>query len=277
MSDPREVSEHYTHGDLLSTIQSGVARLGKPAESLTIDDLAPVDEFHIGGREATEGFLSQLHFSSSDHVLDVGCGLGGPARFVAARYQSRVSGIDVTAEYVETAQVLCTWVGLDEGITLRQGSALEMPFPDGTFDGGYMIHVGMNIEDKAKLFAEVTRVLRPGGRFGVYDVMRVDDGELMYPLPWATTPATSAVSSPSQYKSALQEAGFTITAERDRADFALSFFDQLRAKTAGASGPPPLGLHLLMGASTPVKLQNMVENTVAGRISPVELIAQKAP
>ena len=151
-----------------------------------------------------------------------------------------------------------------------------MPFADSSFDGAYMLHVGMNIVDKEKLGFEVARVLRPGSLFGIYDVMQTGPGELAYPVPWATSPDLSAVAEPERYKEALQAAGFAVTAERNRRDFALAFFAELRAKTAAAGGPPPLGLHLLMGKSTPEKVQNMIDNISKGRIAPVELIARKA-
>ena len=150
-----DVSKHYSHGGLIEAIRAGLASLGKTPETVTVDDLAPVDEFHIGGRRASEDFLDQLGFSAQTHVLDVGCGLGGPARFVASRYGSRVTGIDLTPEYVETGNALCKWVGLDQRISLHHGSALAMPFADSSFDGAYMLHVGMNIEDKEKLAVEV--------------------------------------------------------------------------------------------------------------------------
>ena len=270
-----DVSRHYTHGSLIEAIGSGLTSLGKTADTTTVDDLAPVDEFHIGGRRASEEFLGQLGLSAQSHVLDVGCGLGGAARFVASRYGSRVTGIDLTSEYVETGNTLCKWVGLDKRISLQQGSALAMPFPAGRFDGAYMLHVGMNIEDKEKLVAEVARVLRAGSLFGIYDVMRTAPGDLAYPVPWAVTPDLSAVAEPERYKKALEGAGFAVTAERNRRDFALAFFADLRAKTAAAGGPLPLGLHILMGTSTPEKVQNMIDNISKGRIAPVELIARK--
>jgi len=270
-----DVSRHYTHGSLTDAIRDGLASLGKAPGTLTVDDLAPVDEFHIGGRKASEDFLDQLGFRADKHVLDVGCGLGGAARFVASRYGNRVTGIDLTSEYVETGKALCKWVGLDQRIALHQGSALAMPFADNHFDGAYMLHVGMNIEDKDKLAAEVARVLRPGSAFGIYDVMRTGPGDLTYPVPWAATADLSAVAEPDRYKKALERAGFAITAERNRRDFALAFFADLRAKTAAAGGPPPLGLHVLMGKTTPEKVQNMIDNISKGRIAPVELIARK--
>jgi len=275
MSNHERVTEHYAHGDLLGAITSGITQLGKTLDTVTIEDLAPVDEFHIGGRRASEDFLDQLELSDKHHLLDVGCGLGGTARFVADRYKSRVTGIDLTAEYVDTGKVLCSWVGLDDRIALHQGSALSLTFDDSTFDGAYMMHVGMNIEAKANLFSEIFRVLRHGALFAVYDVMRIGEGELTYPVPWATSSATSAVATPKQYKDALQNAGFTVDAERNRHGFAVDFFEQLRTKTVASKERPPLGLHILMGDTAPIKVKNMIENISTSRIAPVELIARK--
>jgi len=275
MPTQQSVAEHYTHGDLIAAVRSGIESLGKNINSVTVDDLAPVDEFHIGGRQASEEFLGQLDLTPARQVLDVGCGLGGASRFVASRYGCQVAGIDLTPEYVETAKAICGWVGLNSRISLHQGSALALPFADRTFDRAYMLHVGMNIDDKLELCSEVSRVLRPNSLFGIYDVMRTGDGELTYPVPWATTATSSAVARPAEYREALAGAGFTVVAERNRRDFALAFFDQLRARTAAAGGPPPLGLHILMGRNTPEKVQNMIENITSGRIAPVELIARK--
>ena len=275
MEDQHRVSEHYTHGSLIDAIRSAVGALGKSIDTLTVDDLAPVDEFHIGGRQASEDFLDQLSLSPDHHVIDVGCGLGGPARFAASRFGCQMSGIDLTDEFIDTGRELSRWVGLDDRIALHQGSALSMPFDDGAFNAGYMLHVGMNIDAKKELFSEVHRVLQPGSMFGVYDVMQTGEGDLTFPVPWATTEATSAVAAPEHYKAHLESAGFTIVAERNRRDFALEFFDRLRARTQAAGGPPPLGLHVLMGHDAPEKLQNMISNISAGRIAPVELIVQK--
>jgi SAM-dependent methyltransferase len=275
MSNDKAVSEHYMHGDLLNAIQSSLAKLGKTINDVTIEDLAPVDEFHIGGRPATENFLDQLNISQQDHILDVGCGLGGAARYVAKKYGNRVSGIDLTEEYIETGNALCTWVNLDKHIRLHQGSALSMPFQDESFDGAYMMHVAMNIEDKSQLFKEIYRVLRPGASFGVYDVMLNKDGELLYPVPWATEQSTSNLATPDGYKQALNNAGFEVSTENNRREFALDFFKKLRAKTEADGGPPPLGLHTLMQESTGIKIKNMIHNIVEDYLAPVELIAKK--
>ena len=276
MPTQQDVSHHYTRGNLVAAIRGGVEALGKTINSITIDDLAPVDEYHIGGRQASEDFLGQLDLTPEKQVLDVGCGLGGAARFVASRYGCQVTGIDLTPEFIETGKVVCGWVGLDNRVFLHLGSALAMPFADHVFDCAYMLHVGMNIVDKAKLCSEVNRVLRPSSLFGIYDVMRIGDGELAYPVHWAMTAASSAVATPAQYREALERAGFAVIAERDRRDFALVQFDQLRARTVAASGPPPLGLHILMGGNTPDFVRNMIENVSTGRIAPVELIARKS-
>jgi ubiquinone/menaquinone biosynthesis C-methylase UbiE len=277
MPDQRDtkVSDHYTHGSLLGAIEAALAAAGKTRETVSVDDLAPVDEFHIGGREASEAFLDQLEIADGHHLLDIGCGLGGASRFTASRYGARVTGIDLTPEFVETGNALCGWVGLSERVALQQGSALSMPFAPATFDGAYMMHVGMNIADKATLFDEVARVLKPGAAFGIFDIMQTGVGDLTFPVPWAASAETSAVSPPKHYEQALEQAGFAIDRKRDRGDFAIAYFKKMQARIA-EHGPPPLGLHVLMGESAPVKLGNVVENLNAGLIAPIEVIARKA-
>jgi ubiquinone/menaquinone biosynthesis C-methylase UbiE len=275
MSYDKKVSDHYTYGQLLEAIQEAVTSLSKTIDKVTIEDLAPVDELHIGGRLATEHLLSQLDFSENDHILDVGCGLGGAARFMATRCHNRVTGIDLTPELVETGRVLCAWVGLTDQVTLQQGDALAMPFDDNTFAGATMFHVGMNIADKPKLFAEIYRVLTPKARLGVYDVMQINEGTLTYPVPWATEPSTSKLASPAQYKQALSQTGFQIVKETSRRTFALDFFNQVRAQTKANGGPSPLSLHILTQESTSLKIKNMIDGLLRGLIDPVEIIVQK--
>jgi ubiquinone/menaquinone biosynthesis C-methylase UbiE len=276
MAEQGVVADHYSHGGLLEAIGAGVRALGKTPESVTLEDLGPVDEFHIGGRQASTDFIGQLRISPVHHALDVGCGLGGTSRFVADACGCKVSGIDLTPEFIETARALCSWVGLSDRIDLHQGSALDMPFETSIFDTAFMLHVGMNIADKGGLFREVHRVLRPGAVFGVYDVMRTSEDPLVYPVPWAATADISAVASPQDYRHALEAAGFEIAHERDRREFATQFFAELRRRNEAADGPPPLGIHLLMGETAATKIANMVANIAAGRISPVEIIARKA-
>ncbi len=275
MPDARTVAQHYGHGELVDAIRRGIERLGKSVADVQIDDLAPVDEFHVGGRIATEAFLDQLGIDESHHVLDVGCGLGGGSRFAAHRYGCRVTGVDLTPEYVSAGKLLCEWVTLDARIQLQVEDATALPQRADTFDRAYMMHVGMNVADKPSLAAELYRVVKPGGRVGIYDIMKSSDGELTFPVPWAMRPDGSSVSSPATYKAALEEAGFHLVAERDRREFALEFFADLQAKVAHASGPPPLGLHILMGETASVKVKNMIENISRGLLAPVELVAEK--
>jgi SAM-dependent methyltransferase len=274
MNHHEAVPSHYGRGDLLQKISAGVAALGKTPETVSIDDLAPVDEFHIGGALATRAFLEGVGLEANDRVLDIGCGLGGTSRFAALTCGCRVTGVDLTREYVETGTVLCSWVGLEDRVDLVHGDATGTDFAPGTFDKAFMLHVGMNIVDKQALATEAWRVLKPGGVLGIYDVMRTGGGPLTFPVPWAGRADDSFVASPGAYRDALEEAGFTVLQERDRRGFALDFFEHLQA-AAGAGGPPPLGLHILMGDDAATKVRNMIENISEGRVAPVELIAAR--
>ncbi|MEZ5294056.1 MAG: methyltransferase domain-containing protein [Vicinamibacterales bacterium] len=271
--DERTVARQYETGGLLGSLRAALTAQGLAPDTISVDDLAPADEFHMGGRQATKEFHAQLGWQSGQRLLDVGCGIGGAARYVASRYGVDVTGLDLTAEFVETGNEVSRWVGLSDRVALRQGSALAPPFGDQAFDGAYMMHVGMNIADKPALFAGLARVLRPGGTFGVYDVMRAGDGAVPYPVPWAESGATCALASPADYEDALAAAGFEIAARRDRREFALEFFHRMRAAMAGADGPPPIGLHLILGANAALKVRHMIEALTEGVIAPVEMIA----
>jgi SAM-dependent methyltransferase len=274
-SRQQEVAAHYRLPDLVSVIRTGLATLGKTPENATPEDLAPIEEFHIGGRRATKEVLDQLHLKKGWHILDIGSGIGGPARFAAHEYGVRVTGIDLTPDYVETAATVTRWVNLSDRAAFRQGSATAMPFTQSSFDAAYMLHVGMNIDDKETLCREAARVLHPGALFAIYDVMRLGEGAITFPVPWAAHEGLSSVATPDAYKEALQLAGFELVAERNRRDFAIQFFDTMRAKTEAAGGPPPLGIHLVMGKDAPVKIGNLVQALKAGTLGPCEIIARK--
>ncbi len=275
MTVERDVADHYAHGALIEAIEAALAASGIERDAVTVADLAPVDEFHTGGRPATADLAARLALAPTVRVRVMGCGLGGAARFLAEAYGCPVTGIDLTAEYAAAARVLSGWVGLGERNAFEHGSALAMPFADASFEAATMLHVGMNIEAKTELFAEIARVLVPGGRLGIYDVMRTGDGEPDYPLPWAETADTSFIATPGEYHAAHDGAGLDLVAERNRRDWALEFFRILRAKAASAGGPPPLGIHILMGESAGQKVANMLQCVTAGIIAPVQMIARK--
>ena len=209
-------------------------------------------------------------------MLDIGCGLGGPARVVAGGFDCQVTGIDLTADYVAAAKALTGWVGLTEKVSFDRGSALDLPYADGAFDAAYMLHVGMNIADKAGLMREAARVVAPGGTFGIYDIMLTGDPGLIFPVPWAASAETSAVAPPEDYRATLTEAGFEIVAERNRRDFAIDFFHSQRARVKAAGGPPPFGLHVVMGPEAQAKIANLTANIEAGRVAPVEIVARRS-
>lgn len=267
------VAQHYGQAGLEGRILDALAASGKDLDRLAADDLSPVDDFHTGGREATASLAEEAGFAAGQHLLDIGCGIGGPSRFFAGR-GCRVTGIDLTADYVRLAEALSRRVGLGTMVSYRQASAVALPFERGTFDGAYMIHVGMNIEDKPALFAGVHRSLKPGGTFAIFDIMRTGDGALSYPVPWAATPATSFLARPADYRRGLEAAGFEIVKERDRREFALRFFAEVMARTAEAGGPPPLGTHLLMKDRAAEKIRNAVAGIEDGVIAPTEIVCR---
>jgi SAM-dependent methyltransferase len=270
----RRIAQHYARSNLEQTILEALVASGKDLDRLIPDDLAPVDEFHTGGRQGTVDFAAQIDLTPAMHLLDIGCGIGGPSRFFAKEHGCRVTGIDLTADYVRTAEALARRVGLGGRISYRQASALALPFEPGTFDGAYMMHVGMNIEDKPALFAEARRVLKTGGVFAIYDVMRTGEGDLSFPVHWAASPETSFVATPAEYRGALAGAGFEICKERDRRAFAVESFRQVVARAAEAGGPPPLGTHLLIGPDAPQKLANVMRNLGQGLIARVEFVCR---
>ncbi|WP_298932460.1 methyltransferase domain-containing protein [uncultured Ruegeria sp.] len=269
------VAQHYTTGALTERVRDALQASGVDPDAATVADLKAGDEFHTGGVAATDHLFAQLAPTHATRVLDIGCGIGGTSRYVVDHYDSNVTGVDLTPEFVETAIALSDLVGLSQKMSFQVGSALDLPVPDAGFDLAVMLHVGMNIDDKAGLFSEVARALATDGTFALFDVMGGSVEEpLAFPLPWSTLPETSFVDSPDVYKNAAAAAGMELVAENDRTEFAIAFFQEVFERVA-ESGPAPLGIHLMMGETAPEKFQNYVANLEAGRIRPTEMIFKK--
>lgn len=273
MSTEFAVAGHYARPRIADTILSAVSRAGKDPARLTARDLTPVDQFHVGGVRATEELAAQMDVAPGMHLLDIGCGIGGAARYFATERGCRVHGIDLTHEFVEAAADLSRLVNMDGAVRFRQASATCLPFDDASFDGAYLIHVGMNLSDKPAVFREVRRVLKPGAVFGIFDVMRTADTPIRFPVPWAATEETSFVDDSAAYRAALEAAGFRVTKERSRRAFAIEEAERAMARVR-ESGPPALGLHLLMGERTQALLGNITAMMKEGLLDPVELIAR---
>jgi SAM-dependent methyltransferase len=265
-----KIADHYSFGGLRERIETGLAKLGTPP---TVASLGPVDEFHVGGRLATAHLIDQLGLDESDRVLDIGCGLGGTARYIASATGAQVTGVDLTREYIEVATWLTELVGLDERATFVHASAADMPQAEQLYTAATMVHVGMNIPDKAVVFADVAAQLASCARFAIYDLMVTGEAEPQYPVPWAASQATSALETAAAYQAHLQATGFEIEVVEDRTEAAMASFEQLVSSTS--DGLPPLGLHLVMGPTTPTKFRNLVAAVRNGIIAPTEIIARR--
>ncbi len=269
------VARHYDISGLEQRILAALADLGVDVANLRTGDLEAVDEFHIGGVAATRELIGQMGLKPGAKLLDIGSGVGGPARYAAESAGADVTGIDLTQSYVDIATSLSKRTGMADRTRFVQGSALDMPFGNARFDAAVILHVGMNLPDKPKLMSETARVLRPGGVFAVYDVMRLKDGALTYPLPWATDETMSFVATPDDYRSAATAAGFSVTAERPRGAFAVDFFAAMRARMASAQAEgrkPPPGIGLVMGEDARTKIANLIAALEGGILAPVEML-----
>jgi MPBQ/MSBQ methyltransferase len=267
------VAQHYGAADLTERILKALTAAGIDTERVAPEQLAPIDEFHIGGRAATIHAVAKMGLTADDHVLDVGCGIGGATRYIASAFGCRVTGIDLTPGYIAAAEDLARRTGLADRIAYRVGSALAMPFADGAFDAALTLHVAMNIKDRSGLYREVARVLKPGAVFCVYDVMKGANDGLRFPVPWAEAPATSYLATPAEMLALLGEAGFEVAEVEDRTPFAIDFFRQSLANSA--AGAPPLGLHIVMGPRAREKSHNMLLNIESGAIAPTLMIARR--
>jgi SAM-dependent methyltransferase len=275
MSD--EVARHYGKGGLLDRILVALVAADKDLDHLTIDDLALVDEFHSRRRLATVELATLLAPSATDHVVDIGSGIGGPSRYLALTYGCRVSGIDLTPEFVDTATALTALVGLSAKVDFRVGSALDLPFPDGSFDCAWSQNVAMNIADRPRYYAEMHRVLRSGGRLAIQDVAIGNGEALDFPVMWADRPEISFLRTPDDTRAMLQAAGFRVTHWIDNTEAAIAETEAERARLyANPAAPPVLGIHVVVGPSFREKMRNAQTAMAQGRIRLINAILMKA-
>jgi len=265
--DTERVREHYSGDDLEAVVLGALRRVGVDVDELRVDDLAGLDQLHAGFVPATEHLLDALELTTETSLLDVGSGVGGPSRLAAARHGCRVTGIDLSPDFIDLARNLTARVGLAELVTFDLGSATAMPYEDGTFSRAMLNHVGMNIAKKDRVFAEVRRVLEPDGLFAVYEQMRMGDGDLAYPMPWADDETSSFVETRERYDELLRAAGFRIEVNEDR------------TAAVAAAGPPAPGALTpgdLFGPGFAERIGNNLTATFAGTLGSVLMVARAA-
>lgn len=267
------VERHYGRAGIVQSVMQTLRAMGKDPAHLTPRELAAIDQFHTRGRHATVELAERAALKPGERVLDVGCGLGGSARYLAAERQCRVTGIDLTPEYVDAAAALAELVGLQAAVTFRQASALAMPFPDGSFDVVWTEHVQMNISDKQAFYAEIARVLVPGGRLVFHDIFQGDGGEVHYPVPWAENREISFLAPPETVQALLADLGFQILDWEDKSSQSLAWFQGARDRLQAAGSPPGGGV--FMGPTARNKFDNMLRNLAERRCNVVQAVARK--
>ena len=260
------VDKYYGSGGILEKIDAGLKLAGKDGASLTVDDLAPVDEFHTRGRKSTLEVAGLTEINKSDLILDVGCGLGGTARYLAVQYGCHVAGIDLTEEYISIGAKLTERVGLSDRVEHRHGSALAIPYDDGRFDIVWTEHVQMNIADKTQFYAEIARVLKPGGRLLFHDIFRGPGKPPLYPTPWAEDASMSFLVTEIQVRSIIEGAGLKIDHWHEKVLESIASLENKGAQIKHEA-PPPVGTHLLMGDNAGTKVQNYLRNLREDRLT----------
>jgi SAM-dependent methyltransferase len=264
------VRGQYSTGLSRDNIEQALVAAGKDVDHLQPADLALLEDFHTMGRIATSQLVDLIGITRDTTVLDAGSGIGGTARFVADRFECRVTAVDLTEEYCETCDWLNRLVGLDNQVSVRQADITDLPFADATFDVVLSQHVQMNVADKARLYSEARRVLVSGGRLALWDITIGGHGELDYPLPWATGPEVSHLVTPEQLKSSIESAGFEIEFWNDLTDQAASTMRALLALP-----PNPLGLHAFV-ADFAAKARNLTAGLADGRLRAIQGVARAA-
>lgn len=274
MTTEHAIGDHWARGDVYALIVSALERASKPLATLTVEDLAPIDHLHARGFPATVELADRLPVKAGHHLLDIGCGLGGPARYFAQRFRCTVSGIDITKPFVEAAGKLTALLRMEDRVSIQHGDGTQLPFRDGTFDGAYTQHVTMNVADRDRFFGEALRVLKPGAFFALTEHGLGAAGSPYYPVPWSDDGAGSYLIAPEETRRLLGAAGFTdIVVEATGSRYLDAY---KRAMELAASGAlPPLGVHVLLGETAPQKTRNAGRNIEEGRTQPISVVCHK--
>lgn len=263
------VRQHYAGDDLASGILAALAAAGADTDHLTVAQLGAVDQLHAGFVDATRHLLAQLELGPDSRLLDVGCGIGGPARMAAAERGCQVTGVDLSPDFVAAARTLTSAVGLSDRVTFRLVDADDLGVEDGAFDAAMLVHVGMSVPDKGAVFGQVRRALRERGRFVVFEQMRVGEGELPYPLPWAEDDRSSFVATPDAYVEALTATGFRVLRTDDRSSQTV-----WPSAAAPAAGPPPVTPMAVFGPRFGERIGNNIAAARSGLLAPVLILAE---
>jgi ubiquinone/menaquinone biosynthesis C-methylase UbiE len=270
-----EITSHYSRGNLLSRLKAALAADGADPDRPSADALAPYDHFHGRGLEATVELADMMPARARDHLLDIGSGIGGPARYVAARFGCRVTGIDLTPEFCDVARHLTRLAGLDDRVRFETGDALAMPFADGAFDGAYSMNVAMNIADKAAFYREIRRVLAPGGWLVLAEIAKGEGGEPDYPTPWAGSARTSFLATAEDTRAGLGDAGFDVVQLRSSVEAARAYGARSRAMVERGGKPLHRSVMLVHGDVARDAMANSARALQDGRILPIEILARQ--
>jgi ubiquinone/menaquinone biosynthesis C-methylase UbiE len=270
-----DISAHYGRGDLMGRLRAALLDDGVDPDHATIEALAPYDHFHGRGLEATEELADLLTVAPEDHILDIGSGIGGPARYIARRFGARITGIDLTAEFCEVARQLTQMLGLEDRLDFKQGDATAMPFADASFDGAYSMNVSMNIADKAGFYAEIHRVLRPGGWLVLSELAQGPGDAPDYPTPWARTAESSFLATPQETREGLEAAGFAVSSLRETTEQSLAYGDRSRASVERGEKPPHRAVMLIHGEIATEAMANTARGLAQSRLVPIEIFCRK--
>ena len=275
MPDDHKITAHYSRGNLLERLNAALRDDGVDPFRPDVDALAPYDQFHGRGVEATQEMAESLTIAATDHILDVGSGIGGPARYLARRFGCRVTGIDLTPEFCEVARHLTRLLQMDDTVGFELGNALAMPFADATFDGAYSMNVSMNIADKDAFYREIRRVLKPGGWLMLSEIAKGPGADPDYPTPWARTAETSFLATPEDTRRALEAAGFEIVRARDTREQALAYGARSRESVQRGEKPPHRAIQLIHGEIAAQAMTNSSRSLVEKRVVPIEILSRK--